>query len=424
MDEKIRERMKSAYKNVELNNIMKNQVETKLLEKSKKTGSKKVYRDLVVVLAAVAVFILVNSIIMGTNKGDLENATEDIMENVFLYEAYEDAFVKVTPYNALGDVTQSLSSVYSFEIEFGRLGTGGDAETKIIGREYINTTFDAVGICNLDGQYYLVAPVSADAQYGVWDIQNGSGWQMFFCDEDVCRDILSYGEIKYFARNVISQEDVKLWDIGEGMEPIYDSSSKKPGFYPALHDWDDKCTSIYTVRDVYIPANQIGKSVKDYITLELFFDDLIMTDFENGIAISEDPEKDAYQVNHRFLDLNYQVSSEPDSDEIISVTLFGDGNYVTEDVRLGMDMTEVIEKMQIPKEAVFAENSYWFAFFERDGLLYELSFVPSAGNGSLSYVSYTLSFTRISDAAQIGESTVKSYGEKMEISGSNAVFAQ
>lgn len=281
-----------------------------------------------------------------------------------------------------------------------------------------SSVVEYIGVSEYDGMLYLISKEKDTEKYRITALLHNYE-ENLYCDEGICPDV--YSNATFFAR-LVTEGETSYWQFGENIRRETDYS---PEVYCKKHDWDDKCTSDMTVRDIYVSRNWIGKSASKFIGLERFFGELVLTDHEGSDNYSS---QNAYQVNNRFACTNFQVSTEVDSDEIISVTLYGNHNYVTEDVWLGMSMADVKKNMGIEDSAFFEKDGYMYSFFEKDGYLYEFSYVkePEAGNlpeyASYPEPEYVLSFSRISDAAKIKKSPVKSFGELME--EGKSIFAQ
>lgn len=276
-----------------------------------------------------------------------------------------------------------------------------------------NSDMEYIGASNYDGSYYLIGKEKGSERYIIrglfWDYE-----ERLYRDEGICSDV--YSNAQFFA-GLVTEPGGVYWQVGGNMLPQTDYS---PESYCESHDWNDRCTSDMTVRDIYVTRNWIGGSALKFIGLERFFGELVQTQFETGDETGMVSAEYAYQVNQYYECAGFTVSTEPDSDEIISVTLYGNHNYVTEDVWLGMSMADVKKNMGIDDSAFFEKDGYMYSFFEKDDYLYEFSYVKEPEVGNLS--EYVLSFSRISDAAKIKTSPVKSFGELME--EGKSIFAQ
>lgn len=353
------------------------------------------------------------------------NSRQDLEKLIAQPEVYsikllEDMYLVVLPYrqNRRCSLREQAD-----RIDIGCYKTDNDeiAASWVSMREAENSVVEDIGVSNYNGSFYLIGRDRDTERYVItgilWDYE-----EKLYCDEGICPEV--YSNAQFFAR-LITEPAGLYWQVGEDMRGLTDYS---PEFYCENHDWDEKCTSDLTVRDIYVTRNWIGGSAMKFIGLERFFGELVLTDHESGDSYSANSSENAYQINNRFICVNFQVSTEVDSDEIISVTLYGDHNYVTEDVWLGMRMEDVKAAMDIPDSAFFEKDGYIYSFFEKDGYLYEFSYVEESVGSSLpDYASYpapeyVLSFSRISDAAKIKESTVKSFGELME--EGKSIFAQ
>ncbi len=344
------------------------------------------------------------------------NTLDDLEELMGAFNVYskvlsQNQYLVVLPYNKDGVASSFEGQVSELRVGYFVVLENGDMAFTVIPLKGVGNAMESLGVTCCQDRWYLFGKLQTYMQYEVIDLENGDV-EILDYDEGVCREILVNNDIDYFAKGVDN-----YWLLGS--EDVIVKEAKDPKTYCSNHGWDEMCTSTLSVRDIYVTPNWIGKSAKEFIELEVFFDDFVMTDFEDGkIFVSEDSSENAYQINMRLEELNFQVSTEPDSDEIIAVTLYGNHNYVTEDVWLGMNMEEVKKKMNIDDSAFFEEGVVKFASFERDGYLYELSFVVNS-NGD-----YLLGFSCISNAAKINSSSVKSFGERLKEGGLNAIYAQ
>lgn len=266
------------------------------------------------------------------------------------------------------------------------------------------------GACYMDGDWFEVAKLENQEGYRIRCITSMER-------SNYAQDVEGK-EIETFLR-LNTQYFIRLTDNRICIEDFREDSGEKkdPSSYCSLHGWDEQCTENMKVRDIYVAQNWIGKNVNDFAALESFFDETATVWFEDGnLFQTEESERNAYQINTSFSTLRFEVSTEADDNEIISVTLYGDHNYVTEDVWLGMNMEDVKKIMNIDDSAFFEKDGTLFSFFEKDGYLYEFSYRSMAGGN------YWLYLSCVSNAAKIKDSTVKSFGEQME-EGRN-IFAQ
>ena len=351
------------------------------------------------------------------SKHDLEELMNQ--SNVYYIACSDNSYLVAQAFD--GNDGSEFASSYEGQHEYVKVGHFVvDGETvflsPIIELTGEGNAMETMGITCFKGTWYLFGKLKDFEQYKLINLTTGTE-EIMYCDEGICREILSGETIDYFAKSVGN-----YWMIGS---EVVTKEKKDSKTYCDNHEWEEMCTSEMSVRDIYVAQNWIGRSANDYILLELFFDDLVMTDFEDDTAMWANSGENAYQVNNRFSEVNFQVSTELDSDEIIAVTLFGDHCYVTEDVWIGMDRDEVTEKMGIEdnlNQGSFEKDGYIYTFFEKDGYLYEFRFVTAfvdAGNlpehASHPWTEkYVLDCACISDAAKIKESSVKSFGERLE----------
>lgn len=280
-------------------------------------------------------------------------------------------------------------------------------------REAENSVVEYIGVSNYDGDFYLISKEKDTEKYRItallWNFE-----ECLYCDEGICPEV--YSNAIFFAR-LVTEGETSYWQFGENIRRETDYS---PEVYCKKHDWDEQCTSDMTVRDIYVTKNWIGESALKFKGLEPFFDEPVQTEFVTGDKSGLEGSENAYQVDYHFTCLNFHVSTEANSDEIISVTLFGNHNlYVTEDIWLGMSMEEVKSKMGIGDNAFFEHEGFMYSYFEKDGFLYEFVYMEEpVGENLPPYASYpkpdyVLNYAKISDADKITASPVKSLGELM-----------
>lgn len=458
MEEKIQKRMKNAYEGIVLEDGLKNKAKENLLAKSHNAGEMRISYGIMAAAAVIALFLIVNVLIIGLNflhdrktiPGDevtsyTEESINDVTEEYT--ERYSEAFMDFDKIENRLDLEKlkKQPNAYSIKLRndmyFIVLAYNGDEHTEsysdaadridvgcyvtendeIAGYDVQtfsvkDNDFSLIGVSNYNGSYYLVCKEKDSERYKItgllWDYS-----EELYCNEGICSDVRSHvqGFAVYSPDSGQSASEYPdgFWKVGYKWES---DIKRDPKSYCSEHDWDEICAKDMTVRDIYVTRNWIGGSAADYISLEGFFNEFALTGMENGIAMSENPSEGAYQVNIRYAAAGFQVSTEVDSDEIISVTLYQDC-YVTEDVRLGMDMEEVKRIMDIDDDAFFELDGTLFSFFERDGYLYEFSYNYTGTGGQR-----VLGMSCISDAGKIKDSTVKSFGEKIG-EGSN-IFAQ
>ena len=276
-----------------------------------------------------------------------------------------------------------------------------------------NSVVEYIGVSNYDGDFYLISKEKDTEKYRIsallWNFE-----EHLYCDEGICPGV--YSNATFFARLVTEGEN-SYWQLGENIRRETDYS---PEVYCKKHDWNEQCTSDMTVQDIYVTQNWIGKSALKFKGLEPFFDEPVQTEFVTGDKSGMGSLENAYQVDYHFACLNFHVSTEVNSDEILSVTLFGNHNlYVTEDIWLGMSVEEVKSKMGIDDNAFFQHEGSMYSYFEKDGYLYEFIYMEEPVRENLPpYASYpkpdyVLNYAKISDAAKIIKSPVKSLGELM-----------
>lgn len=344
------------------------------------------------------------------------NTVENLEElmaasNVYSKVLSQNHYLVVLPYNEDGVADSFEGWVSELKVGYVEVLENRDMKLTVIPLEGMGNSMESLGVTYCQGKWYLFGQLQTYMQYEVIDLANG-GVEVLDYDEGICREILVNDDIEYFAQGVDN-----YWLLSGGV--AIEKEAKDPKTYCSNHGWDEMCTDTMSVRDIYVAINWIGKSAKSFIELELFFDDLVVTDFEyDSAAGPADSSESAYQINLSMSEPNFVVSTEPDSDEIIAVTLYGDHNYVTEDVWLGMELEEVKKRMNIDDSAFFEEGVVKFASFERDGYLYELSFVLDS-NGN-----YLLGFSCISNGAKINSSSVKSFGERLKEDGINAIYGK
>lgn len=457
MEDKIRNKVKSAYEGIVLEEELRCQAKKRLLAKahSRRNGLNKIYK--MAAAAAVAALLVVGNIFLiqmnmtherkvpatestsFTGETESENTVQttalDSIENlkeledfsmvnsrqdleqliaqpeVYSVKFLDDMYFIVLPYrqNRRCSLLEQADS-----IDIGTYKTDNDeiAGSWVSMHEAENSVVESIGVSNYDGSFYLISKEKDTEKYRITALFENYE-EHFYCDEGICPGV--YSNADFFARLVTEGEN-SYWQIGSDMKAVRDYS---PESYCQKHGWDEQCTSDMTVRDIYITRNWIGKSVSKFIGLEPLFGAPVQTVFETGDKDGMGDPENAYQVNNYYECTNFQVSSEPDSDEIISVSLIGNHNYVTEDVWIGMSMAEVQSKMGMDDSAFFEKGGYMYSYLEKDGYLYEFIYAEEAVGANLPpYASYpkpdyVLNYARISDAAKITESSVKSLGESM-----------
>ncbi len=330
---------------------------------------------------------------------------------VYSVKFLDDMYFIVLPYrqNRRCSLLEQADS-----IDIGTYKTDNDeiAGSWVSMHEAENSVVESIGVSNYDGSFYLISKEKDTEKYRITALFENYE-EHFYCDEGICPGV--YSNADFFAI-LVTEGGNSYWQIGSDLKATTDYSPKG---YCQKHGWDEQCTSDMTVRDIYVTRNWIGKSVSKFIGLERFFGEPVQTEFETGDKDGMGDPENAYQVNNYYECANFNVSSEPDSDEIISVSLIGNHNYVTEDVWIGMSMAEVQSKMGMDDSAFFEKGGYMYSYLERDGYLYEFIYVEEAVGANLPpYASYpkpeyVLYYAKISDAEKIMDSSVKSLGESM-----------
>ncbi len=269
-----------------------------------------------------------------------------------------------------------------------------------------------IGVSAYDGDFYLISKVKDTEKYYIsallWDFE-----ESLYCDEGICPDV--YANATFFAR-LAAEDGALYWQIGDNIESGTDYSSKS---FCEKYSWDEQCTKDMTMRDIYVAENWIGKKVSQFNGLERFFKEAVQKESVTGDLSGAGSTGNAYQTDYYFECAGFRVSAELGSDEIISVALIAEHDYVTENVWIGMDMEQVRKNMGMNEEAYFEYGGNMFAAVERDGLLYEFQFQKEKiGENLPPYASYpapdyVLTYAKISDAAKIKTSSVKSMGEHL-----------
>lgn len=279
-------------------------------------------------------------------------------------------------------------------------------------REAENSDVEYIGVSAYDGDFYLISKVKDTEKYYIsallWDFE-----ESLYCDEGICPDV--YANATFFAR-LAAEDGALYWQIGDNIESGTDYSSKS---FCEKYSWDEQCTKDMTTRDIYVAENWIGKKVSQFNGLERFFKEAVQKESVTGDLSGAGSTGNAYQTDYYFECAGFRVSAELGSDEIISVALITEHDYVTENVWIGMDMEQVRKNMGMNEEAYFEYGGNMFAAVERDGLLYEFQFQKEKiGENLPPYASYpapdyVLTYAKISDAAKIKTSSVKSMGEHL-----------
>lgn len=279
-------------------------------------------------------------------------------------------------------------------------------------RKAESSILEYIGLSGYDGTFYLIGKEKDTEKYRI-SILLENWEEQLYCDEGICPEV--YSNAAFFA-GLVREGDRLYWQLGEDIRRNADYSSKS---YCEAHGWAEQCTSRMTVRDIYVAKNWIGGSTAVFTDLKHFFKENVRTEYVTGDLDGGGSEKDAYQTDYYFECMGLRVSAEAGSDEIISATVFADHDYVTEDVWIGMDMEKVKQKMDMAEEAFFKQDADMYASVERDGYLYEFRFTEEPiGSNLPPYASYPapdyiLSYAKVSNAAKILKSPVKSLGEAM-----------
>lgn len=451
MEDKIRDKVIHAYDGIVLEEKLKRQAEKTLFEKAKK-GSRTRYIYGVAVAAAVVILVFVNIMLIRFNLGHGEHlpvtgttsnvSKEETIRNIQMKEL--DEVQTPEELKALADssnayVLELESNFYIAVLCYGQNGEPclpsdnmttkikhtyfwfndtSEKPEKMYGVERTGDKWKSLGAVFINDDWYEVWDSSkegADHYYEIFNITSPHKSSYARHPEDGETTEYIRSNATFFAR-LAAEDGALYWQVGDNIESGTDYSSKS---FCEKYSWDEQCTKDMTMRDIYVAENWIGKKVSQFNGLERFFKEAVQKESVTGDLSGAGSTGNAYQTDYYFECAGFRVSAELGSDEIISVALITEHDYVTENVWIGMDMEQVRKNMGMNEEAYFEYGGNMFAAVERDGLLYEFQFQKEKiGENLPPYASYpapdyVLTYAKISDAAKIKTSSVKSMGEHL-----------